>query len=189
MVSPIVAFGEFWGIHYIQHVYDLKRPDAALLNSAIFLGIAIGGPTIGLLARHFKNYVTLMRICVLIALFCLCGVLFFGVFSYQFIMLLLFTYGLMSSNMLLCFSLINTCYDNTHQATAIGFANTIIMFGAAFFPVVVGFILDYITRHHPYQFGAIHTMDDLKKALVILPISLLFAFILTFFIKTKGQQE
>lgn len=186
LVSPIVAFGEFWGIHYLQQKCHLSRPDAALLNSAIFMGIAIGGPLLGYFAKYYHDYLRIMRLCTIIALFCLSIIMFCNQLSYPMMMGFLLVYGMMSSNMLLCFTLINRQYESDHQATAIGFTNTIVMFGGAFFPVIIGFMLDYLTKASSNQYLVPQTVDDLEKALIILPTALVVALIMTIFIKPKN---
>lgn len=185
LVSPIVAFGEFWGIHYLQQKCHLSRPDAAFLNSAIFMGIAIGGPLLGWFAKHYHHFLRMMRLCTSVALICLLMIVFCDQLSYSVVMGLLVVYGMMSSNMLLCFSMINREYESDHQATAIGFTNTIVMFGGAFFPVIIGLMLDYLTKLSPNHYLVPQNVEDLEKALVILPMALAIALIVTLFIKPK----
>lgn len=186
LVSPIVTLGEFWGIHYFQSKYLLSRPDAALLNSSIFMGIALGGPLIGWLSKLYPHYLSIMRISTALASCCLVTILLNDTLSYTALIALLLIYGMMSSNMLLCFTLVNQQNSSDHQATAIGFTNTIIMFGGAFFPVVIGLMLDHLSKFSLSHLVP-HSVRDLENSLLILPIALVIALIVTLFIKQKTE--
>jgi MFS family permease len=55
MVAPITTYSELWGVTYLIENYNFDRPTAAQITSLTFLGIAIGGPSIGWVSDYIRK--------------------------------------------------------------------------------------------------------------------------------------
>lgn len=175
LVAPIATFGELWGVAFFQVRFNIPKEVASSLISWIFIGIALGGPLIGFVASKIHNYKLIMFTSTTIALCALLTIIYYPSLSLTQVCTLLFLYGLFTSNMLLCFSLIATYHPNNSHSTAIGFTNMMIMAGGAAFQPVVGLLLDSRQKHSTTLETILPNLGDFQSALNILPFCLAIA--------------
>lgn len=148
MVAPIVTYAELWGVTFIKSTYDLPRPLAAQITTITFVGIAIGGPTIGFISDYYRRRKAPMLFGLLGALFCITTIIFGPRLPIPALYLLHIMFGFCSSSMLLCFSLISEAAKSSYRATAVGFTNSIIMAIGALLQTISSALLE-----NTYQFS------------------------------------
>lgn len=183
LVVPIAALPEMWGPEYLVVAYTLPKTKAAAITHTIFIGTALGGPLIGLIATRVKNLFTIMFPATIGALVLLSVFLYFPTTPIPYLYPLLFAYGILTANMLLVFSLIKQDYPSWAQGTAIGFVNMIIMLCGGLSQYGVGWLLDKFRNQHE----GIYLLSDYHKALSILPFCLFFAVGLTILINARHK--
>jgi len=84
----------------------------------------------------------------------------------------------------LCFALGKENNSNAISGTAVAITNTLIMLGGAIFQPIVGKLLDWHTSGATTADGVlIYTSSDYLYALSVVPIGLIIAIALTFFLK------
>lgn len=152
MVAPIVSYSELWGVTYIMHTYNLSRPDAAHITTLTFIGIAIGGPSIGWLSDYFRQRTIFMAIGIVGALISMCLILFGPIMPLWLVSLLHGTFGFFTSSMLLCFSLNSEATSASIRATTIAFTNSIIMLSGALLQTLSGYLLDFTYNNFNLSF-------------------------------------
>lgn len=184
LVAPIAAIPEMWGVEYLKVAYDLSATEAAGITHTIFIGTAIGGPIIGWIMTHPIEEVDFMMIASLGALILLCMFLYWVNMPITNLYIVLFSFGLLTANMLLCFSLITECHPPFAQGAAIGFINMVIMAGGGLAQDRVGWLLDKLRANHE----GVYLLEDYHIALSVLPVCLLAAIGLTLFIKQKRNE-
>jgi len=185
LVAPIAAIPEMWGVEYLKVAYDLSATQAAGITHTIFIGTAIGGPIIGWIMTHPIEEVDFMMIASLGALILLCMFLYWVNMPITNLYIVLFSFGLLTANMLLCFSLITECHPPWAQGAAIGFTNMVIMAGGGLAQDRVGWLLDKLRAQHE----GVYLLEDYHIALSVLPVCLLAAIGLTLFIKQKRNES
>ena len=137
MVIPIAIIPEMWGSFYLEQYHLLDKQQIPFLISLVFCGIAVGGPTIGLLSRAL-GINTLLKIGLLgealvLTLITLdCG---------KFIFIPLFFIGFFASSMLLSFTLLKDRFKPI-APVAIALFNMLLTIGSSLTQPLVGFILD-----------------------------------------------
>ncbi len=181
LVAPIAAIPEMWGVEYLKVAYELPATQAAGITHTIFVGTAIGGPLIGWIMTHQIEEVDFMMVASLGALILLCMFLYWVNMPITNLYIVLFSFGLLTANMLLCFSLITECHPPWAQGAAIGFINMVIMAGGGLAQDRVGWLLNKLRAQHE----GIYLLEDYHIALSVLPLCLLAAIGLTLFIKQK----
>jgi sugar phosphate permease len=179
------AFAGLWGLSFVQTAYGVSKEVAGYAMSMVFAGWLVGGPLTGLLSDFMGKRTTTIRIGVLGALICLVPVIYFPTISIYAVYALLFLVGLFSSAELLSFSLAIELNSVKAKATAAAFTNFMISCGDAVVQPFVGYLLDRNwsgTLAHGIRVYAAH---DYQIALTCLPVTLIVAFLLLFFIKEK----
>ncbi len=143
MVAPITTYSELWGVSFLVNNYELSRPAAAQIATLTFIGIAIGGPTIGWLSDYLRLRKRPMFIGA-IGAFCSIGAIVFAPLLPLWLLYLLhLTFGFFTSSMLLCYSLISEATPTSIRATTIALTNSIVMLFGALLQTISGILLDY----------------------------------------------
>ncbi len=179
MVAPIIAFGELWGVPFLRTDFHVNAIIAADLNTAIFVGIGVGGPLNGWLSGKFKNPKMLMYAGNLVALLCLV-ILIYLPMSYFAGAFVLFMFGYSTSSMLIAFSINKERHLPQYSALVIAFTNMIIMLLGAIYQPLIGRLLDtFLQKTSPGNF----TLLDFHHALIILPITSIISLLIIMKIK------
>lgn len=142
MVAPIVTYSELWSVTFLNSIYNLPRPQAAYISTLTFVGIGIGGPTIGWLSDYYQQRTAFMGIGMLGALVTISLILFGPKLSLSIVSFLHLIFGFFSSSMLLAFSLNSEETPPKIRATTVAFTNSIIMIAGAALQTISGFLLD-----------------------------------------------
>lgn len=183
LVAPIAALPESWGVEYLKVSYNIAETQAASITHTIFIGTAVGGPLIGWLMTHIQDEIDFMMLATLGALILLSIFLYWINMPFMNLYIILFFYGLLTANMLLCFDLITKLHPDWAQGVAIGFINMVIMAICGLAQHGVGWLLNMIRAKH----DGIFLVEDFHIALGVLPLCLLFAIMLTLFLKKNNE--
>lgn len=183
LVAPIVALPEMWGVEFLKVAYDISATQASAITHTIFVGTAVGGPLIGWAASYISDKAHFMMISTLGALILLLAFIYWNQLPFANLYTILFCYGVLTANMLLCFSLMTKLHPNWAQGAAIGFTNMVIMASGGLTQHSIGWLLNKLRSQHL----GIYLVEDYHIALSVLPICLLFAICITLFIKQEPE--
>jgi len=183
------AFGEMWGIPYLDSFKGINREMAVQLNSLIFFGWLVGSPLSGWISDCVKSRRRPLMVGNLLAAACILVILFVKFKNPWIYALFLFLLGLFASVEILCFAVARESTSLRQTATAIGFTNMVIMFGGMVMQPLVGILLDYFWGG-AYSNGArVYTNLDYHKTLIIVPCALVAAAVLSYFLKESYRDE
>lgn len=179
MLVILTVFADTWAIAFLS-IKGILASDAVISSAMIYLGFGIGAPLWGVLSILTVNRKLLVIIgCILTTIF-MCIILYLnvGLIELHICMLLL---GIFSSTECLVFALSNSVTGKHGKDTAgiiFGLVNAIACLGGLLLQPIVGLIIDGLVVK--YNFSEI---VNFKLALIILPVSLLVAVILNFYLK------
>jgi sugar phosphate permease len=181
---PISAFAELWAVPYLEAAGYLKA-DAASCSGTLFWGFAVGGPMWGVISAALNR-----RQLPLIV-----GSLMSGIASMFIIVMphmsiiwmkgLFFFCGLFASAQILAFAVASDLCVKRINGTAVAFTNMLVMLGGALLQPVIGILLHVVGSSEPHIEGAVqvsHGVQSYKWALMVLPVSLVFSAVLSWFI-------
>lgn len=175
LFSILAAFGAFWCIPFLMQLYGIPLGRAADASSMIFIGAALGTPTIGWLSDRLETRRGLMIICSLIALVLFLVILYFPPFSITWMFVLIFMLGLFSAVYVLPFAVIRDITPVHMRGTAMGYINMMcILIGSPLLQPFIGWLL---------HANAEINRQAYQQALMIIPVSLMIAFVLAFFVQ------
>lgn len=141
--SLVTSFAALWGVPTLINIHHLTLGQSAQALSAIFLGIALGGPIIGQLATNHKRQ-KFMSICSgLLCAILLSIILKMAALNFIAICLLMFFLGMFSCCYLLCFSIGNAMVPAKLSGTCMGFINMVTMASALILQPLMGYIISY----------------------------------------------
>lgn len=179
------AFAGLWGLSFIQTAYQVSKETAGYAMSMVFLGWLVGGPVMGHISDYLGHRKIAIRLGILLTLICLLPVLYCTSIPIFSVYILMFLVGIFSSAELLNFSLAIELNPLVVKATAAAFTNFMISCGDSLIQPLIGFLLDFGWDGLANAGIREYSVQDFQVALSTLPISLLVAFITTFFIQEK----
>ncbi len=176
---PMLGFAETWGIPYLMTAYHVSKAVAADAVSMVFLGWVCGAPFVGLISDAVKTRRLPLTLSATVTAILLSIVLYVPNLHIQTLFVILFIFGLFSSAQVLVFSISRELSPTILVGTAIGTTNMIVMLSGASISLM-GFLLNL-----SWKTGAapitLYTWNY-QLALAILPLSLLAAVFLTFYL-------
>lgn len=180
---PTSVFAELWGVPYLEQARHFTVVQANFAISMIFLGWAIGGPTVG----YISDKIHLRKL----------PIIFGGIFAALLMTVLLFTanipllivyvmfliFGVFSGVQTLTFALARESCAANIAGTAVAVNNMFVMFGGMVLQPLVGKMLDDRWSGVMHSGHRVFSNANYEHTLVILPICLGIAVILTCLIK------
>lgn len=181
LFAPTAAFAEQWGNYHLEVTYGLK--DGALGISLIFAGWAIAGPVLGWLSTKMGRRKPLMQVSALLSCLIFSAILYVPLSKAQ-LFGLMFLFGVSNTGVVLAYALATEINPHRVAGTSLAIANMMsILIGAVFQPII-GFLIDFSASARPMiDNQLIHSPADLQQAMSVLPVCLIVAFILVFFIR------
>lgn len=182
------AFGEMWGIPYLEQAHGLTKTQAATVNSMIFFGWAVGGPFWGWFSDYIERRRMPMIVGSIAALFLACWLVFVPGISLNATYILLFAFGFMTSVEVLVFAICREASSAKITGTAVAMTNMLVMVGGNIFQPVMGKLLDSKWTGTMVEGARVYSPEAYQFAMSVLPIGMLLAIIIAFFIReTNGK--
>ncbi len=190
---PTTVFAELWGIPYLIHAHGMTTHSAGIANSLLFLGFILGAPLMGYLSDRLARRKFPMLFGAVGAAIIITIILYVPGLSEFNIQYLMFLLGLLYSAQAIVFAVGRELSPGEAAGTAMAVTNMIVMLGAMFLQPLVGHLLDFsISKHLPVaaitgsavnNLQKLYGVNDYQFALSIIPVGILLAAILTFFLK------
>lgn len=190
---PTTVFAELWGIPYLKNAHGMTQAGADFANSILFLGFTLGAPLMGYLSDRLKRRKLPMLFGATGAAIVMMIVLYVPGLNETTIAVLMFALGLLYSAQCIVFAVGRELSPNEAAGTAMAMTNMIVMLGAMFLQPLVGRLLDLSLSFHMRTLSTdqlpleklqqFYTADDYQFALTVIPVGVIIAAILTFFLK------
>lgn len=184
------AIGGLWGTPFIQNVYGVRKEVAGFAVSMIFMGWLVGGPIMGFVSDRLENRKKVISFGALATFFVFTPILFFTQMSILWVYILIFLTGFFSSSQLLNFTFATEINPMRVKGASISVTNFIVSFGGMIVQPLIGYLLVLNQKSlGNASLGHEYTAQNYQFALSILPICLLSAWILTFFLKESHRNK
>lgn len=187
MYFPTNAFAELWGIPYFMKMDNLTKPKAAEIVSLIFLGWVVGALFFGWLSDRLRLRRTLLIVGSFGAAICFSLFLFKPNLPFHFIEILLFLFGVFSSSEALNFPIARELCPENLIGTGLGFTNLIVAGAGILAQPITGLLIYLSHAHSGNQTSLNYSAANYEKAMILLPILLVIAGVLSFFLKETGK--
>lgn len=187
--ATTTAIGGLWGVPFLQSAYGVNKHVASFAISMLFIGWLIGGPVVGSLSDRKGKRKPFLGVSIILALLSLIPVIYLTDMPIFLIYILLFFVGFFSSAELLNFTFSTELVDVKYKGSAIAFTNFIVAIGSSFIQPIIGYFLDLSVKSRQALTTFNYSGYDYKLALSILPVMLILALILTFFLKENRQKQ
>lgn len=182
------AFAALWGIPYFENRYHIPVDLSALVASTYFLGGCIGTLALGWMSVYVTKRRPIMLWGVLISFFLSLSIIYIPNIPLWMMFVLMLLFGFFCSSYALSFALANRYVSQKAKGVAMGFTNMLcIAIGAPILQPLIGFLLKWSSDSEQMNRLKVYTHHDYSVALSVIPICLLIAFILSFFVVEAPQ--
>ena len=142
VVGNILTFAGLWGVPFLTTHYGMDKTTAAILNSALLVAFALGGPVIGWLSDQIGRRKPLYVIGVIVVLIGWMVILRVPDLELWLLVTLLLVVGFASGCMILTFAFAKESAPIHLAGTASGIVNMGVMMGPMLLQPAVGWMLD-----------------------------------------------
>lgn len=190
---PTTVVAELWGIPYLSAAHNMSPEAAGWANSLLFLGFTIGAPLMGYVSDQLSRRKLPMFIGAAGAGVVMMMILYLPGLTETNIQGLMFLLGLLYSAQAIVFAVGRELSPGEAAGTAMAVTNMMVMLGAMIIQPLVGRFLDFSFKVHTQgaadlnlavdNVQKLYTASDYQMALMVVPIGIFIAAILTFFLK------
>jgi len=106
-------------------------------------------------------------------------------FAQHWLGVLFFAFGVFTSVEVVVFAMAREINSPAFTGTAIAMTNMLVMLGGVLFQPLLGALLDFLAGNHSTGGFSVYSEKDFQHALVVIPVGLMLAILLMFFIKKK----
>lgn len=182
---PTDVFAGLWGLPYLETLHNFSAQQAGTASAMIFVGWALGAPIQGWLSDYFSNRLTVIAVGALAATLISIITLYTSFLGFIPLCIMFVLFGIFSSVEILTFAMARDVSTAQTAGMAIAFVNTLCMMGGLIFQREVGALLDKNWSGQMLNGMPYYTVSDYQHALLVIPASLLLAFILALFFHRK----
>ncbi len=183
------VFAEMWGIPFIHAITGRPEHGAAEYNMLVFLGWLIGAPFHGWFSDRIHSRRIQLIFGTLLAALMMTLILIWPDMRSWLFASLLFLFGFFASAEVLCFAVARDEISVRHTATAMGVINMLIMLGGMILQPLVAVLLNLAWGGQLSHGVRIYGVLAYRSALVIVPVMMLVACLLSFLLKESYYNE
>lgn len=182
--AVITVFAAMWAVPFIQLKLNCGIETASILTSMVLLGAGLSCPIYGWLSIRLHKRKPLIHISCLSTATLLFLVLYLPLQSAWLTGLILFLIGLCCGAYMLAFTIANELAPPESLSACTGFTNTLGMLSAPLLQPLIGYLLDHFSGHSGH-----YSLSDYQSALLIIPLALILASILSQYLPEKAANE
>lgn len=184
LYAPTAAFGELWGVSYLQTAYGFSHAVASTGVGFIFIGMALGCPVIGWLSDFIYRRKSVMIASALGGLIMILLVLYgHDWFGRNTVFALLFIYGFTNAGVGVSYAFSAEINPPRISGTSLAFANmSSVIVGATLQPIIGEFV-DLSWDHTMAAGVPVYRLVDFYHGIWILPLSFVISIVVCFFLK------
>ena len=183
------VFGASWGLEFLRVTYHLTKSNAAIINSCLFGGCALGTVLLGLTADLFKKHKTQLIICASLYLILQLIVIYLSQITFIYLATAYFLMGVASGCTINLYNLAKTIAPSHLSATAMALVNMSSLVTYLILPPLVGRILSSYQTSTLVNGAQIFTPHAFKTAFIIVPACSLITLLLVLAIKPLSNNK
>lgn len=177
---PVSLFGGLWAVSFFHRGTGLPQLTAATLVTAVFIGMAIGGPIASLLSEHVGRRKIFYQVSLFISFFLFLVIILCTTMPVYVLGCVLFLLGLTSGSQILVFAVGIELSMKEAAGTATATTNFLVMISLMILSPMIGNLLEYSWDGTIVDGVAQYSLQGYQTALLILPACYFIAFVLSF---------
>jgi len=189
MYVPLAGFADMWGVPFLTHVHHMDKQAASLSTSFLYLGVGLGTPLFAFFSDHYKQFKFSLLISAIGALLAFMIIIYGPDLPDATVITILFVAGLLLGGQFMAYSIVCEINPLSVSGMATGFQNMVCLLSGVIFQPLIGRILDLFWENTLENGVRIYSVAMYQMALTSVIISLLFAILISLFIKEAYPQK
>ncbi len=187
---PLFLMGAIWGSLFLEQIHGFNRTEATWITGMIFFGTVIGSPLAGFISDKLGLRKLPMKAGALISLGLVLILVYVPHLNYVVLMVMFFLLGLVSSTQVISYPLIAESNPSYITAMSVSVVSFTTLFGGGFIGIpLFGYLLNWHWHGLVSQGVAVYSASDYHVAMLMMPVALILAFLVTLGLKeTKCQR-
>ncbi len=188
--AVISVFASLWCIPYIRQVCPIvDEPEAASAASALFWGAAVGAPALGWLSDRLGKRKPVMFGAAVVCVFASLAVVLLPQMSLWTMTVVLFVLGFASGVYVVAFAVVRESIPLETRGVGLSFTNMMFMITAPILQPLIGYLIELGGAQAPQKGTDLYSTESYQWALAVLPLLLVAAAVLVFFIRETNQRD
>lgn len=185
MNLPVFIMGGLWGVLYLTSVHHLTEAQASYATTIFFIGVILGSLGFGWFSDHIERRVLPMIIGAVLSLGVMLALMYLPNLSFGMVMTLFCLIGFVTSSQVLTYPTIAELNPIYLTSTAVSIDSLCIMASGFIIPPMFGWLMERASGgvHAMVNGVAVYSPSDFNHAMLIMPISIVVALIIAFFIR------
>lgn len=184
MNLPVFIMGGLWGVLYLTSVHHLTEAQASYATTIFFMGVILGSLVFGWFSDHIERRVLPMIIGSVLSLGVMLALMYLPNLSFGMVMTLFCLIGFVTSSQVLTYPTIAELNPIYLTSTAVSIDSLCIMASGFIIPPMFGWLMERASSVHQTVNGVVvYSPTDFNHAMLIMPISIVAALIIAFFIR------
>lgn len=171
LLGTLFNFGANWLIGFQGNYDSNSLAHSALVNSVMFLGVAVGNPVIGALSLKLQTRRKILIIGALSSLLLLSILILGPTFNRSIALILYFLFGFSCSSAILAYSVIMEILPTPLQGIGVGVCNTVVYLSGALLSTAIASII----RGEGASLHNVLTVDKIAFSLFCVAVAISFA--------------
>lgn len=177
MNMGVAVFGAMMGTLYVVERLGVTKPEAAMVNSMLFMGAIMGGPFMGWLSDKMQRRILPMKIGAMSSFIIILSIMYLPV-SLTGMAALFFLLGFCTASQVISYAMVAESMPPALTATAVSLISILtqggyIVYQNLFSHILMGFSTKTMIDQNPF-----YSLDAYQTAALIIPTGLLLAFVL-----------
>jgi MFS family permease len=177
MNMAVAVLGAMMGSLYLMQRLEILKPEAALINSMLFLGAIVGGPLMGWTSDRLGRRVLPMKLAAVVALIIVLMIMYFP-FSKLGMGLAFFALGLITSAQVISYALVAEMNSPRVTAMAISVISILTQGGYVIYQNLFSYILTHAGWSQLKNGELSYSLSSYQTAAIIFPLGLALAYLL-----------
>lgn len=185
MNLPVFIMGGLWGVLYLTSVHHLTDTQASYATSLFFIGVILGSLGFGWFSDHIERRVLPMILGAILSLGVMLALMYLPNLSLGMVMFLFTLIGFVTSSQVLTYPTIAELNPIYLTSTAVSIDSLCIMASGFIIPPLFGALMERASGgvHEMVNGVTVYTPAEFNHAMLIMPISILIALVIAFFIR------
>lgn len=180
---PVFILGGLWGILYLTKVHHITQQQASYATTIFFVGVILGSLAYGWVSDFLGRRVLPMIVGAVLSFIVMCMMMMIPDLSLEALVTLFFLTGFFTSSQVLSYPLIAEINPGYLTGTALSIDSLCIMASGFIVPGLFGWLMEYGRADAVVGRAMDYSAGDFHYAMLLMPASLVLAFVLTFFMR------
>lgn len=185
MNLPVFIMGGLWGVLYLTSVHHLTDAQASYATTIFFVGVILGSLGFGWFSDYIERRVLPMIIGAVLSLGVMLALMYLPNLSFGMVMTLFCLIGFVTSSQVLTYPTIAELNPIYLTSTAVSIDSLCIMASGFIIPPMFGWLMEKASGgvHAMVNGVTVYSPSDFNHAMLIMPISIVIALVVAFFIR------